>query len=124
MMGILAAITLGGLIGGEPRDVEKDVVVMNDTRAPVEVSVDGGPARQVPGRNAAALDLPSFEEHAIRVTREDGHSFGRSFTFIPANGFFDPPHRHHFCIVVERSQMEILDPAACWSRYHRLRHEG
>ena len=102
MIGILAAVTLGGLVGGEPQDVEKDVLVFNDSKGAVEVRVDGGPARQIPRRDAASLDLRSFDEHAIQVTRADGHSYGRSFTFIPVNGFFEPPHRHHFCVVVEQ----------------------
>lgn len=124
IIGILAAITLSGLIGGEPADVEKNVMVFNDTKGPVEVRVDDGPARQIPARDAANLDLRSFDEHAIHVTRADGHSYGRSFTFIPSNGYFDPPHKHQFCVVVEHSQVEILDSGGCWSRYHRHAHEG
>ena len=86
--------------------------------------VDGGPARQVPARGNASLDLPSFDEHAIQVTRADGRTIGRAFTFSPTNGFFQPPHQHLFCVRIEHSQVESLDPAACWSRVHREHLEG
>ncbi|HEY3813659.1 MAG TPA: hypothetical protein VGL66_10565 [Caulobacteraceae bacterium] len=124
MIGFLAAVTLSGLMAGEPQDVAKDVVVLNDTKAPVEVRLDGGKPRQVPAFGAASLDLPSFDEHALQVTRADGHAFGRSYTFTPTAGYFEPPHQHHFCVKVEHSQIEILSAQACWSRLHRLSAEG
>jgi hypothetical protein len=124
MIGILAAVTLSGLVSGEPNDVEKDVVVFNDTKGAVEVRIDGGPAREAPAWGAVSMTLPSFDEHAIQATRDDGHSYGRAFTFSPTNGFFQPPHQHLFCVRIEHSQVESLDPAACWSRVHREHLEG
>ena len=124
MIGILAAVTLSGLVAGEPADVEKDVVVFNETKEAVEVRVDGGPARQDPAYGAISMSLPNFDEHGIDVTRADGHKYGRSFTFVPTNGYFQAPHQHHFCVVVKHSQVEILDAAACWSRLRRLQNEG
>ncbi|HWE46292.1 MAG TPA: hypothetical protein VG407_09720 [Caulobacteraceae bacterium] len=123
MIGILAAVTLSGLIAGEPADVDKDVIVLNQTKAAVEVRLDDGKSRHIDPRSAASLDLPSFDEHSIQVTRADGHTFGRAFTFAPTNGFFAPPHKHHFCVTVEHSQVEILGAEACWSRFHRLHLE-
>ncbi len=119
MIGILAAVTLSGLVGGEPQDVEKNVMVFNDTKGAVEVRIDGGRAQQAPARGAIAMALPSFDEHTVQATRADGHSYGRAFTFIPTNGFYQAPHKHYFCVRVEHSQIEALDAAACWSRIHR-----
>ena len=119
MIGILAAVTLSGLVAGEPADVDKDVVIFNDTKGPVDVRIDDGKSRQDPGRGAISMALSSFDQHRVQVTRADGHSYGRTFTFTPENGYFQAPHQHHFCVKVEHSQIEILDPGACWSRIHR-----
>jgi hypothetical protein len=121
MMILLAAlITLGSIFGGEPKDVDKDVMVLNDTREQISVRVDDGASQDVARKAGVEVRVPEFGVHAVYVTRADGGHLERRFNLDAPSGYFDAPHAHRFCVSVEHSHVELLAPQVCLSRVKRL----
>jgi hypothetical protein len=118
------ALTFGmSLFGGAPHDVGKDITVFNDTRRPVEFSMDGGPSRALAPGDAAGGDLSDFGPHRFFVNVEGFEPMTARYDVGRAEGLFQAPDRYHFCIAVRLKRVDLMASQECYVRLRRL-HRG
>jgi hypothetical protein len=119
-MSTLLATMFGMLsvFGGVPEDVRKDVVIFNDTKAPVEVAIDGvGRVSIAPGASAEQT-LAAYGPYVFS-TETSGRSLAARYTLGKVEGQFQPPDRMRWCVSVQRMSIVLMARPDCYNRLRK-----
>jgi hypothetical protein len=119
-MSTLLATMFGmlSIFGGVPEDVRKDVVIFNDTKAPVEVAIEGvGHVSLAPG--AAAEQTVSAYGLYVFATEVGERRLTARYSLGKAEGQFQPPDRMRWCVAVQRGSIMLMGRADCYNRLRK-----
>jgi len=116
---VLGLIAMLGVFGGVPQDAHKDLAVFNDTKAPVDVQIEGlGHAALAPG-GSADIPVQAYGSHQFSA-QVGSRTFAPTYNLGEAEGLFTPPDRVSWCVAVQRIGVILLARQECLHRLKKL----
>ncbi|MBS0298265.1 MAG: hypothetical protein JSR45_18345 [Proteobacteria bacterium] len=119
MNATVLGLLLLGVFGGVPQDAHKQLAVFNDTKAPVDLQVEGLGHVSLAAGGSAVIPVPEYGAHTFSA-QVGSRNFASTYNLGAAEGLFQPPAQVSWCVAVQRIGVILLARQECLHRLKKL----